>query len=93
MYIIVIICIYIIGEISDNLRLMPRHTAEEYHSSLKDTFFGTSSIESFLLNRIITSCRATPVNSRLGYMYKYGYLYVDIHAYIHVYTYDIYIFK
>jgi hypothetical protein len=56
--------VIVTGELSDNLRLMPRHSAEDYHSSIKDTFFGSTSIESFLLNRIICSCKTTPVNSR-----------------------------
>lgn len=58
--------VIITGEISDCLRLMPRHADENYHSSIKDAFFGASSIESFLLTRIINtfnSSRSTLIDS------------------------------
>ena len=38
--------VIVTGEISDNLRLMPRHAEEDYQVSIKDAFFGSNSIES-----------------------------------------------
>ena len=50
--------VIITGEISDNLRLLPRDTDEEcYAASMKDSIFGATSIESFLLSRLILSCK------------------------------------
>ena len=53
--------VIITGEISDNLRLLPRDVNEEYHSSIKDSIFGASSIESWLLSRLTLACK--PVSS------------------------------
>ena len=49
--------VIITGEISDNLRLLPRDVNEEYHASIKDSIFGASSIESWLLSRLILACK------------------------------------
>ena len=44
--------VIVTGEISDNLRLMPRFAEENYESSIKDAFFGSSSIEAWFLARM-----------------------------------------
>jgi DnaJ family protein C protein 13 len=55
--------VIVTGEISDNLRLMPRFAEEEYQSSIKDAFFGASSIEAWFLTRLAKVCKAVPVDS------------------------------
>ena len=56
--------VIITGEVSDNLRLMPRHTDEKYQSSIKDNFFGVGSIEAWLLGRLISTCKIPHTDSR-----------------------------
>ena len=56
--------VIVTGEISDNLRLIPRHTEENYHASMKDNFFGASSIESWLLSRLILPLKARTDSAR-----------------------------
>lgn len=49
------------GEISDNLRLMPRFADEDHQaSSMKDALFGSSTIEGWLLTRLVKVCKAGP---------------------------------
>jgi hypothetical protein len=40
------------GEVSDGLRVMPRFAIEHYTASIKDTFFGSSSIETWYLSKL-----------------------------------------
>lgn len=54
--------VIVTGEVSDGLRLMPRFAEEEYEASLKDTFFGSSSIETWFLTRLSKACKAVPLN-------------------------------
>ena len=44
--------VIVTGEISDNLRLMPRFAEEDYQGSIKDAFFGANSIEAWYLSRL-----------------------------------------
>jgi hypothetical protein len=44
--------VIVTGEISDNLRLMPRFAEEDYQSSIKDAFFGANSIEAWFLGSL-----------------------------------------
>ena len=48
--------VIITGEISDNLRLMPRYTEENYETTIRDTFFGCNSIETWYLTRLYKLC-------------------------------------
>ena len=52
--------VIVTGEVSDNLRLMPRFAEEEYQSSIKDAFFGASSIEAWFLGRLAKVCKTNP---------------------------------
>jgi hypothetical protein len=56
--------VIVTGEVSDNLRLMPRHAEEEYQVSIKDAFFGASSIESWFLSRLQKVCKPGGVMDR-----------------------------
>jgi curved DNA-binding protein CbpA len=49
--------VIVTGEISDGLRLMPRFAEEAYQASLKDTFFGSSSIETWYLSKLSKQCK------------------------------------
>ena len=55
--------VIVTGEMSDNLRLMPRFAEEEYQSSIKDAFFGASSIEAWFLSRLSKACKAVPLET------------------------------
>jgi hypothetical protein len=50
--------VIVTGEVSDSLRLMPRFAEEDYQSSIKDAFFGASSIEAWYLARLGKLCKA-----------------------------------
>jgi len=52
--------VIVTGEVSDNLRLMPRFAEEEYQSSIKDAFFGASSIEAWFISRLAKVCKTNP---------------------------------
>jgi len=52
--------VIVTGEVSDNLRLMPRFAEEEYQSSIKDAFFGASSIEAWFISRLAKICKTNP---------------------------------
>ena len=54
--------VIVTGELSDNLRLIPRFAEENYESSFKDAFFGASSIEAWYLTRLVKVCKAVPVD-------------------------------
>lgn len=54
--------VIVTGELSDNLRLIPRFAEENYESSIKDAFFGASSIEAWYLTRLVKVCKAVPVD-------------------------------
>lgn len=45
------------GEVSDGLRVMPRFAQESYQASIKDTFFGSGSIEVWYLSRLSKLCK------------------------------------
>ena len=49
--------VIVTGEVSDSLRLMPRFAEEDYQSSIKDAFFGASSIEAWYLSRLGKLCK------------------------------------
>jgi hypothetical protein len=51
--------VIVTDEVSDGLRLMPRFAEEDYQASIKDTFFGSSSIEAWYLNRLSKACKQT----------------------------------
>jgi hypothetical protein len=51
--------VIVTGEVSDGLRLMPRFAEEDYKATLKDAFFGASSIEAWFLSRLIKIFKAT----------------------------------
>jgi hypothetical protein len=53
--------VIVTGEVSDGLRLMPRFAEEEYEASLRDAFFGSSSIEAWFLNRLGKACKVMPL--------------------------------
>lgn len=53
--------VIVTGEVSDGLRLMPRFAEEQYEASLKDAFFGSSSIEHWFLSRLSKACKAAPL--------------------------------
>lgn len=55
--------VIVTGEVSDGLRLMPRFAEEEYQSSIKDAFFGASSIEAWYLNHLSKVCKNSPNDS------------------------------
>jgi DNAJ protein RME-8 N-terminal len=56
--------VIITGEMSDNLRLLPRNVDEDYHVTIKDNILGTSSIESWMISRLILSGKSSPSNRR-----------------------------
>lgn len=53
--------VIVTGQVSDNLRLMPRFADEDYKASIADAFFGSNSIESWYLHRLCKACRAVPL--------------------------------
>ena len=50
--------ISVTGEVSDSLRLVPRFTEEDYTASIKDAFFGPTSIEAWFMKALGKACRA-----------------------------------
>lgn len=56
--------VIVTGEVSDGLRLMPRFAEEEYRASLKDTFFGASSIEAWYLTKLSKTCKANSLDQK-----------------------------
>lgn len=55
--------VIVTGEVSDSLRLMPRFAEEEYQSSIKDAFFGATSIEAWYISRLAKACKTVPLDS------------------------------
>jgi DnaJ family protein C protein 13 len=55
--------VIVTGEISDRLRLMPRFAEEEYTASIKDAFFGSTSIEAWFLAKLSQVCKTQPNDS------------------------------
>ncbi|KAJ1420992.1 hypothetical protein B484DRAFT_399676 [Ochromonadaceae sp. CCMP2298] len=55
--------VIVTGQVSDGLRLMPRFAEEQYEASLKDAFFGASSIEAWFLARLAKACKSAPLNT------------------------------
>lgn len=53
--------VIVTGEVSDCLRLMPRFAEEAYKSSIKDAFFGASSIEAWYLSKLSKVCKNIPL--------------------------------
>jgi hypothetical protein len=44
--------VIVTGQVSDSMRLMPRFAEEDYQASIRDAFFGASSIEAWFLSRL-----------------------------------------
>jgi hypothetical protein len=51
--------VIVTGQVSDSLRLMPRFAEEDYQASIKDAFFGASSIEAWFLSRLAKVCNCS----------------------------------
>jgi hypothetical protein len=56
--------VIVTGEVSDGLRLMPRFAEEDYQATVKDAFFGASSVEAWFLNHLAKVCRLGPGDSK-----------------------------
>lgn len=56
------VSVIVTGEVSDNLRLMPRYTEENYEGSIVDTIFGPYSIEAWFLKHLAKECKKEILN-------------------------------